>query len=341
MTKYLRNFSQHTNYETFIAGEYAKPNVSYCIEENEVHYNEIEKASGDIGDIVIFKNNKLTRVSPDKVTSSDVPVGIIVIPAKYTPDNKDRMMSLVEMSWKTPETGEVPDLSGGPSNVGFALFWGDSNVDISTLNNYQHVSTSNSTFNEGWFEYMYENGKYWEEQEGNDEEDYSQAHVPQLIVNGELNSAVDTGTSVFQDNVLSEGFAGAENTAKIMAIQSVDWSGTTLTNTANTGNYPATCACQRFHTQGTSAGDWYLPCVYELLFVASMTTTINNSLQTLIDVGHTVSLVAPSINGNIPPYWTSTGRSSHDCWSWFPMSGGFNYGNYKVNGYLVRSFCAL
>ena len=41
MSKYLRNFAQHTNYETFIAEEYAKPNVSYCIEENEIHYNPI------------------------------------------------------------------------------------------------------------------------------------------------------------------------------------------------------------------------------------------------------------------------------------------------------------
>lgn len=41
MSKYLRNFSQHTHYETFIAGEYAKPNVSYCIEENEIHYNPL------------------------------------------------------------------------------------------------------------------------------------------------------------------------------------------------------------------------------------------------------------------------------------------------------------
>lgn len=332
MTKYLKNFAQHTNYETFIASEYAKPNVSYCIEENEVHYNEIEKASGDIGDIVIFKNNKLTIVSPDKVTSSDVPVGVIVIPAKYTPDNKNRMMSLVEMSWQTPETGQIVDetLSNPDPSLGYILYWGDPSVDISTLNNYQHVSTSDSTFNENWFEYMYENGKYWEE-------DQSQAHVPQLIVNGELNSAVDTGTSVYSDNVLSEGFTGAENTAKIMAVQSVDWSGTTLTNNANTGNYPAFCACQRFHTQGTQAGDWFLPNTYELLFVASMSTTINNSIQILKNLGFSVSLLHLTDGA----YWTSTERSSGGCWRWYPVNGVFHGTIRKGSCYLVRSFCAL
>ena len=41
MTKYLRNFSQHSGYETYISGDYDTPNVSYCIEQNHVHYNPI------------------------------------------------------------------------------------------------------------------------------------------------------------------------------------------------------------------------------------------------------------------------------------------------------------
>lgn len=332
MSKYLRNFAQHTNYETFIASEYAKPNVSYCIEENEVHYNEIEKASGDIGDIVVFKNNKLTIVSPDKVTSSDVPVGVIVIPAKYTPDNKNRMMSLVEMSWQTPETGQIVDetLSNPDPSLGYILYWGDPSVDISTLNNYQHVSTTQgANWTDPYFAYIWEDGE--------NHDTYNDAPIPPLFVNGELNSAVDTGTSVYSDNVLSEGFTGAENTAKIMAVQSVDWSGTTLTNNANTGNYPAFCACQRFHTQGTQAGDWFLPNTYELLFVASMSTTINNSIQILKNLGFSVSLLHLT-NG---VYWTSTEDSSGGCWGWSPMHGTF-FGDNDKGGYgLVRSFCAL
>jgi len=45
MSKYLKLFENHTQYETFIGGggdtPFVKPNVSHCIEENEVHYNPI------------------------------------------------------------------------------------------------------------------------------------------------------------------------------------------------------------------------------------------------------------------------------------------------------------
>ena len=43
MSKYLKLFENHTQYETFIGGggvtPFVKPNVSYCVQENEVHYN--------------------------------------------------------------------------------------------------------------------------------------------------------------------------------------------------------------------------------------------------------------------------------------------------------------
>ncbi len=40
MSKYLKRFSTHTEYETYINGDdVLKPNVSYCEDNNEVHYN--------------------------------------------------------------------------------------------------------------------------------------------------------------------------------------------------------------------------------------------------------------------------------------------------------------
>ena len=40
MGKYLKKFETHTEYEAFTAtSEFIKPNVSLCVEENEVHYN--------------------------------------------------------------------------------------------------------------------------------------------------------------------------------------------------------------------------------------------------------------------------------------------------------------
>lgn len=41
--KYLKLFNQHSNYETYInSSDKTLPNVSYCENENEVHYNPIE-----------------------------------------------------------------------------------------------------------------------------------------------------------------------------------------------------------------------------------------------------------------------------------------------------------
>ena len=40
MAKYLKLFETHTNYETYINGNDAvRPNVSYCEDINDVHYN--------------------------------------------------------------------------------------------------------------------------------------------------------------------------------------------------------------------------------------------------------------------------------------------------------------
>ena len=48
MAKYLKLFKNHAQYETFIGGggdtPFVKPNVSLCIEENEVHYNPLNWA---------------------------------------------------------------------------------------------------------------------------------------------------------------------------------------------------------------------------------------------------------------------------------------------------------
>jgi hypothetical protein len=103
---------------------------------------------------------------------------------------------------------------------------------------------------------------------------------------------------------------GNHNTEEIMKLQTVSWSGETLTNNSNAGNYPAACACQRFHTDGTNAGDWYLPSMYELLFVASKTDTIQTTLETLGDNANKIILNQA--------YWTSTERSSTHSWYWNP-----------------------
>ena len=47
MAENLKLFNEHSEYEDFIyTDDFTRPNVSYCIQEDEVHYNQIVPVSG-------------------------------------------------------------------------------------------------------------------------------------------------------------------------------------------------------------------------------------------------------------------------------------------------------
>ena len=80
MSKYLKLFENHTQYETFIGDggnpPFVKPNVSYCVQENEVHYNPFSWA-----------DEYLTFVALEDGTFTFTPSGGNVI--SYSIDNGD------------------------------------------------------------------------------------------------------------------------------------------------------------------------------------------------------------------------------------------------------------
>ena len=41
MGKYLKLFDTHAEYESFIQTDFDRPNVSYCMDNDEVHYNPL------------------------------------------------------------------------------------------------------------------------------------------------------------------------------------------------------------------------------------------------------------------------------------------------------------
>ena len=61
MGKYLKKFENHSQYESYIAADYAKPNVSYCVSENEVHYNPyVHDYADDYLTFVALENGTFT-----------------------------------------------------------------------------------------------------------------------------------------------------------------------------------------------------------------------------------------------------------------------------------------
>ena len=77
MATYLKLFETHTQYETFIGGggntPFVKPNVSYCTEENEVHYNPRTWADEYLTFVALEKGTISFDISnfigTDKITS--------------------------------------------------------------------------------------------------------------------------------------------------------------------------------------------------------------------------------------------------------------------------------
>ena len=75
MFKYIKKFKKHTDYETFISDDFIKPNVSLCVEENEVHYNEL----------INYSDEYLTFVAKESGTFTFTPQNSNVI--SYSSDN--------------------------------------------------------------------------------------------------------------------------------------------------------------------------------------------------------------------------------------------------------------
>ena len=82
MSKYLKLFENHTQYETFIGGggvtPFIRPNVSYCTEENEVHYSPLPHD---------YSKDYLTFLALEDGTFTFAPSGGNVI--SYSIDNGD------------------------------------------------------------------------------------------------------------------------------------------------------------------------------------------------------------------------------------------------------------
>lgn len=73
--KYLKKFENHSQYESYIATDFAKPNVSYCEDNNCVHYNPIHNYADDY----------LTFVAKESGTFTFTPQNSNVI--SYSTDN--------------------------------------------------------------------------------------------------------------------------------------------------------------------------------------------------------------------------------------------------------------
>jgi hypothetical protein len=87
-------------------------------------------------------------------------------------------------------------------------------------------------------------------------------------------NSLDT-TGLYTSKMINDG---------IKELVTVDWSGSTIPNNANSGSYPVFEICWRYHTVGTKAGDWMLPNFNDLAKFKNNFNTIKGVFQTIRNV---------------------------------------------------------
>lgn len=281
--KYLKLFETDAEYQTFKqTDEFIKPNVSHCVNENHVHYSPIPSPKDIVGSVAYYDGSTVKFAFKENYTSPmGTPIGVVVIPQSHMEDGRCRVMSLANMSYKTPETGTLVGTSNDDAATeGANLRWGVYNNDIAELTNYNKVVTVDGAA------YKY-NGYL--------PSDYY------IGTDGAVNNEVDTETAWGASSLQSPSpylSDGSKNPLYFTEGQALsDMNGKSNTNilvnlsaikTQTSGefenieaNYPAAIACHMYHTSGTNQGDWYLPAMGELGYLYVRAKKINETLASL------------------------------------------------------------
>ena len=363
---YLKLFGTDAEYQAFKQSDkFIKPNVSHCVAENHVHYNPISSPKDIVGSVAYYDGSTVKFALKDDYTSAmGTPIGVVVIPKSHMDDGKCRVMSLANMSYKTPETGTLVGTSNSDAQAaGANLMWGVYNNDIAELTNYNKVVTVNG---ETTAEYGYLPSDWW-------------VGKSEVVIPGEgtytftpINNEVDTETAWYGSEAsgkvetltdentcpspyLSDGsrnplyftagqalcdMDGKSNTSILVNLSAIKTQ--TSGSFANIqANYPAAMACHMYHTQGTNQGDWYLPAMGELGYLYVRTKKINETLESL--GSSAVGYGVPTDWNNLGSWLWSSSESSGD-YSRSLGSGGYVYGglkDYSDDASRVRAFAAF
>ena len=369
--KYLGSYE---NLAAYKAANVTPPNVSLI--EGQCYYKPIKQTW--FGDIAYYdkKKEEFDFCSCAAYTESvykdltKVPVGVVAVPARYTPDNTIRVMSLKNMSCKTPETGSGATLGtkneAQNSDEDICMRWGASNavtrVDNTTLPNLSSVIYVNPITGEGllngnsyrttdWmripsttgfsgYEGQYPGTHYyygassgadaWVDPNPGEAASNTRFGPFPLLANGDKNPLY------FAEGMATNDFDGRGNTDAILNTASkisTAWktAATIEWGTTSTGYYPAAFCCDRYHTIGTSAGDWYLPAEGELAFVTAFYKELEAS-----------TLAVENALGS--SYGIRIGRSNETYGSWLWSSSlhdssyaRYVYLNYGYVHYTTRS----
>ena len=324
--------------------------VTHGTEYKTVNWGKLNPPPpSEAGDICLFNKStqKLLIVEAAKFniteypSSNYSPIGVVVIPGSHNVygDGSCAVVSLKEMNYTTPDIG-----STNYQNI----YWGQYNVDISNMTNYNKVCYvgSNGTVNktvQGVTKYAYlPSDKFNTVQNPYDKDTYfrynNNEYIPSPYNEDDTrNHAYYQTSSPSSSNNAMSDFDGVGNTKILtdLATAQTDWkTADTITNNSSSGYSPSACCCWRYHTEGTKQGDWYLPSCGELGYIMPKFNKINQAISTLITAYG--SSVGARVN-DVDYYWSSSEYSNNRARIVSTYYGNVNYGN-KGDYYYVRAF---
>ena len=203
-------------------------------------------------------------------SSRYVPIGVVVVPGIHDVygDGSCGVMSLKAMSCVSPDSGSTSYQE---------MYWGGYGDDIS-LPNLTQVPTGNTSngiptgskssaclpsdqfIASGDVQCAHDTDAYYRYS--------SNTPIPSpYLTDGSRNPGYyQTSSPSSSSNALAD-FDGIGNSQVLwdLATSQSDWkTASSITNNSSSGYYPPACCCWRYHTEGTSQGDWYLPACGEL-----------------------------------------------------------------------------
>ena len=288
---------------------------------------------------------EFVKLYPNQITeavSTYTPIGVEVIPAEHDVYGTGQagIMSLVEMSYSTPDVG---------SSSYTGMMWGatsDTSLPNYNLVNYIGMGTVlNDGVVQGTNDYAdlpsdrFSTVIGLDGKSGYNKSSDSTYQAPSPYnADGSRNEAYYTSAYSIL-NALSD-FDGVGNTRVLtdLATAQSDWkTATTITNNYRAGYYPAACCCWRFHTAGTDQGQWYFPACGEFGYVVNRISAINETINKVLSIYSSVVIAEVDTTRY---YISSTEYSYINARDLGPGFGSVNSGN-KRNSYNVRAFLRL
>lgn len=278
---------------------------------------EIQLADTVAGDVCAFDGtNKRFFRFVDSGATDDIkkytPIGVVVIPTSHDVYGTGEcgVMSLKTISCITPN-------DGGSEYQYEYISWGYNRRNISSIPNLDMVPIGDTSsgiptgesdegripgdrYKGSDIQCLYDTNSYYP----NSTSSYNKIPSPYLTDGSRNPGYYQTTSPSSARNCLSD-FDGKGNTQKIITQRGTkDYNSWKPTADLDT-DYPAASCCDMFYTEGTSQGDWYLPAMGELGYIASRLYRINESINKIIsEYGSSIGYIINTDNSY--EYWAST-----------------------------------